>query len=126
MVSMKKQKMLKRTMLLITVILFAHLFADLSVAAEEVRIWQEPLTLPTYQMNADELNPIFKRPLSYQGAHKIVYPYPAQDDFSGIKEDQTYTALYLENEYVKLCILPEIGGRLFYATDKTLFDRFVQ
>ncbi|MBZ0255490.1 DUF5107 domain-containing protein, partial [bacterium] len=35
------------------------------------------------------------------------------------KEEKTYNALYLENEYIKLCILPELGGRLFYATDKT-------
>jgi tetratricopeptide (TPR) repeat protein len=27
--------------------------------------------------------------------------------------------VYLENEYIKLCLLPDIGGRLFYATDKT-------
>ena len=35
------------------------------------------------------------------------------------KKDVTYDCLYMENEYVKLCVLPEIGGRLLYAVDKT-------
>ena len=86
---------------------------------DAVRIWEEPLVLPTYKMNPDDVNPMFKRPLSYQGAHRIIYPYPAQDNFTNVKEDKTYKALYLENEYIRLCVLPELGGRLFYATDKT-------
>ena len=42
-----------------------------------------------------------------------------EDDFTGEKGEKTYKAVYLENEYLKVCVLPEIGGRLFYATDKT-------
>ena len=41
------------------------------------------------------------------------------DGVTNIREEKTYKALYLGNEYIKLCILPEIGGRLWYATDKT-------
>jgi tetratricopeptide (TPR) repeat protein len=33
--------------------------------------------------------------------------------------DVSYKAVYLENEFIKVCVLPEIGGRLFYAIDKT-------
>lgn len=110
--------MLKKTTSVI-VILYTCIFSGFALAQEKVRIWQEPLTLPTYKVHSADVNPIFERPLSYQGAHRVLYPYPAQDNFTGIKEDQTYKALYLENEYIKLCVLPEIGGRLFYATDKT-------
>jgi len=36
-----------------------------------------------------------------------------------------YTALLLENEYLKMSVLPEIGGRLFNFTDKdTGFEIF--
>ncbi len=35
------------------------------------------------------------------------------------RKDVSYKAAYLENEYIKLCVLPELGGRLLYATDKT-------
>jgi tetratricopeptide (TPR) repeat protein len=56
---------------------------------------------------------------SYQGAKKKVYPYPFQDQVTNTREEKTYKALYLENDYIKLSILPEIGGRLFSALDKT-------
>jgi len=84
-----------------------------------VRIWQEPLVLPTYKVHPPDVNPMFRRPLSYQGASKVIYPYPLLDNLSNIREDKTYNAAYLENEYIKLCVLPELGGKLFYATDKT-------
>ena len=56
---------------------------------------------------------------SYQGAQKRIYPYALQDHLTHNRIDQTYTALKLENEFVELCVLPELGGRLFSATDKT-------
>ncbi|HPC95489.1 MAG TPA: DUF5107 domain-containing protein [Sedimentisphaerales bacterium] len=84
-----------------------------------VKVWQEPLTIPTYRLDPPDTNPRFYTNESYQGAQKRIYPYAMQDGVTNVREEQTYTALYLENEYIKLCILPEIGGRLFYATDKT-------
>jgi tetratricopeptide (TPR) repeat protein len=84
-----------------------------------VKVWEEPLTLPTYRLDPPDVNPRFYTNESYQGAQKRIYPYAMIDGVTGVREEKTYTALYLENEYVKLCILPEIGGRLWYATDKT-------
>jgi tetratricopeptide (TPR) repeat protein len=86
---------------------------------EQVRIWEETITLPTYKMNPNDPNPAFFRNQSYQGASRVIYPYPLQDNFTNEKVDQQYNALFLENEYLKVCVMPEIGGRLFYATDKT-------
>ncbi len=101
----------------IVIILF---FAQFSLAQDDsVKIWQEPLVLPTYLTRPDDVNPMFRKPLSYQGASKVIYPYPLQEALTNIKQEKIYTALYLENEYIKLCVLPEMGGRLFYATDKT-------
>jgi len=84
-----------------------------------VKVWEEPLTIPTYQLDPPDRNPRFYTNESYQGAQKRVYPYPMQDGVTNTRTEETYKALYLENEYIKLCLLPEIGGRLFYATDKT-------
>jgi tetratricopeptide (TPR) repeat protein len=88
-------------------------------AGPEVRAWEEPLTIPTYKLGEPEINPMFYEHESYQGAQKKIYPYALLDKITNVKQDQTYKAVYLENEYIKLCILPEIGGRLFYAIDKT-------
>lgn len=89
------------------------------VPAGSVRCWQEPILIPTYRVGPSDPNPIFYTRESYQGAQKRVYPYALQDRLTHTREDQSYIALNLENEYVKLIVLPEIGGRLFAATDKT-------
>lgn len=88
-------------------------------AASPVKVWEEPLTLPTYRLDPPEPNPMFYTNESYQGAKKKIYPYPFQDKVTNIREQRTYKALYLENDYIKLSILPELGGRLFSALDKT-------
>ncbi len=56
---------------------------------------------------------------SYQGAQGRVYPYPLYDTPIDEKTDKPYQMLYLENEYVRIGILPELGGRVFEAVDKT-------
>ncbi len=103
----------------IALFLFFVSFLPPAAGQEKVRVWEEPLTLPTYVVRAPDKNPMFFRHQSYQGASRYVYPYALEDNITEEKVDKTYKALYLENEYIKLCVLPEIGGRLFYATDKT-------
>ncbi|MFC1481393.1 DUF5107 domain-containing protein [Candidatus Neomarinimicrobiota bacterium] len=92
---------------------------DTGLPGVEVQIWEESLTLPTYPPGADEILPIFYRGNAYQGATRSVYPYPFMDALTDIKESKTYNALYLENAFIKLCVLPELGGRIFSAVDKT-------
>lgn len=88
-------------------------------AAQDVRAYEGAITLPTYLLDPAEKAPIFERDWSYQRAKRSVYPYPLNDNMTRKKKDVTYDCLYMENEYVKLCVLPEIGGRLLYAVDKT-------
>ena len=84
-----------------------------------VKAWEGEITLPTYLLDPAEKAPVFERDWSYQRAKRSVYPYPLNDNMTRNREDVTYDCLYMENEYIKLCILPEIGGRLLYAIDKT-------
>ena len=95
------------------------LLLNVQAQQKEVQVWEEGLEIPTYLINAPETAPIFECDWSYQRARRSVYPYPLNDNMTRNKQTVTYKALYLENEYVKLCVLPEIGGRLFYAIDKT-------
>ncbi len=87
--------------------------------AMAARAWEEPLVIPTYLVEAPDLYPIFYAGRAYQGAKGPVYPYPFLDRLTDVRQDKTYKAVYLENRYLKLCILPELGGRLFSAQDKT-------
>lgn len=105
--------------LLIGLIALAPFAAPPAHAAEEVRVWEEPITLPTYEVDPADINPRFYESRTYQGAKGPVYPYPILDGLTQRKADHTYKALYLENEYVRYCVLPEIGGRIFEAYDKT-------
>ncbi|MDX9866771.1 MAG: DUF5107 domain-containing protein [Kiritimatiellia bacterium] len=90
-----------------------------------VRVEEATVTLPTYPPGPYDKNPIFYTGRVYQGAQGRVYPYPLQDTLRDEKVDRTYTALRLENEYLEMTLLPEIGGRLFTFTDKnTGFDIF--
>lgn len=91
----------------------------LSAQNGPVRIWEGTIDLPTYRVDAPEKAPLFERDFAYQRAKRGVYPYAMNDNPTNVKVDSTHRALYLENDYVKVCVLPDIGGRLFYATDKT-------
>ena len=97
------------------------LFAALTASAQNgpVKMWEGVENLPTYRVNAPERAPLFERDFAYQRAKRGVYPYAMNDNPTIEKVDSAHRALYLENDYVKVCVLPDIGGRLFYATDKT-------
>jgi len=84
-----------------------------------VKVWEESLVIPTYRAGKPDLNPIFYAGRAYQGAKGPIYPYPLLDKLTDIREKKTYKAVYLENDYIKICVLPEIGGRIFSALDKT-------
>ena len=56
---------------------------------------------------------------TYQGAKGPMYPYVLVDRLSDTAVDKTYRVVWLENEYVKLGILPDLGGRIWVGQDKT-------
>ena len=103
--------------ILVSIALLAGISAG--AYAQNVKAWEGTLDLPTYLLDPAEKAPVFDRDWSYQRARRSVYPYALNDNMTRNREVVTYQALYLENEYVKLCVLPAIGGRLFYAIDKT-------
>ena len=84
-----------------------------------VRIWEEPCIIPTYKVYPPEKSPLFIEKRAYQGSTGKVYPLPVTEKISDTKEDVTYHAVWLENEYLKVMVLPELGGRIQRAYDKT-------
>ena len=89
-----------------------------TVHTSEVRAWEEDILLPTYEIGKEEKNPIFLEKRVYQGSSGSVYPYPVVEKISDNKVDKKYHALFIENEYIKVMILPELGGRIHMAYDK--------
>ncbi|UCG26870.1 MAG: DUF5107 domain-containing protein, partial [Bacteroidales bacterium] len=88
-----------------------------------VNAWEDEIVIPTYGWEED-VNPKF---WAMEGGAKgsttvtasITYPYNMQDHLSRKLENVTYKALILENEYLKITCLPELGGRLHSVFDKT-------
>ncbi len=106
--------------------IFLFLFISIYFPSfSQVKISEQLWTLPTYKVIQADKNPMFFKGESYQGASKYIYPYAMNDMISNEKTDQPWKALILENEYIKLCVTPEIGGKLYYGTDKTNNQNFI-
>ena len=109
--------------------LWAVLLAfSLHLAAADVpgvKVWETTMVIPTYLAGDPEPNPMFYFGRLSQGAQAPVYPYPMYDILTGKKADKTYKIVYLENEYLRIGILPEIGGRIFEGVDKTNGYNFI-
>ena len=83
------------------------------------------MTIPTYTVGKPDKNPMFLEKRVYQGSSGVVYPYPVIESIADEKEDKQYNAVFLENEYIKVMILPELGGRVQMAYDKVKQRHFV-
>ena len=84
-----------------------------------VRVWEETVIIPTYKPAAAEKSPLFLENRAYQGSTGKVYPLPVTEKISDEKEDVTYRAVCLENDFLFVMVLPELGGRIQRALDKT-------
>ena len=79
----------------------------------------ETVMIPTYGVGQPDKNPMFLEKRVYQGSSGKVYPLPVIDKILDEKADKPYTAVWLENEYIRVMVLPELGGRIQRAYDKT-------
>jgi tetratricopeptide (TPR) repeat protein len=92
---------------------------ETSIRSDQVRVYEDSMTIPSYPIGAPERNPMFNTYENYQIALSRIYPYPLLNKITDERVDVKYNGLILENEYLKICVLPEIGGRIYMARDKT-------
>jgi len=104
--------MKKPKRMLLAAALLSLVWAGL-LKAGTVRVWEGTMQIPTYLLGPDDPNP----PFALVNGQDI-YPYTMQDDLTDRKEVKKYVAVYLENEYLKATVLPELGGRLYSLYDK--------
>ncbi|WP_438444138.1 DUF5107 domain-containing protein [Gorillibacterium sp. sgz5001074] len=84
-----------------------------------VRVWEEKRSIPTYGIGQPDKNPMFLEKRVYQGSSGRVYPHPVIDKIHDEKKPVDYQMVILENEYVRIEIMPELGGRIYRALDRT-------
>lgn len=91
----------------------------------KVKVWEENIQIPTYGIGNPEKHPMFLEKRVYQGASGVVYPYPVIEKVDDKPTMQTWQAVWIENEYIKVMILPALGGRIQRAYDKIKKRDFV-
>lgn len=95
------------------------------MSASEARAWRETVTIPTYGVGDPDRNPMFLEKRVYQGSSGAVYPLPVIDRILDETSDEQYEGIFLENEYLRILVLPQLGGRVHMALDKTNGHQFV-
>lgn len=79
---------------------------------------REKIRIPTYRVGEEEKLPMFFEKRVYQGSSGRVYPNPVTEKIYDEKTDCEYDAVILENDYIYLVVLPELGGRIYMPTIK--------
>jgi tetratricopeptide (TPR) repeat protein len=87
--------------------------------AEAVQVRVEDLVIPTYLPAPPDKNPMFLEKRVYQGSSGKVYPLPFTDRIAEKAIDRKWKAIWIENEFIRALVLPEIGGRIHVLQDKT-------
>src|SRR5580700_7662892 len=83
-------------------------------AQPDVRVWQGALALPTYEEGAPDPNP----PFDQMTTGRFNYPYTLRTNLTSRRVVHEWRAIYLENEYLKCSVLPDLGGHLYTCLDK--------
>ena len=91
----------------------------------KVTLTDKWISMPTYIVAPPDKNPIFFKNEAYQGASRHYYPLKLNDQYTNERVEQDWHTIVLENEYIELGITPDIGGKLYYATDKTNNYHFI-
>lgn len=93
----------------------AAVLAMTGLRAEPVKVWQGTLTLPVHEEGLPDPNPPFD---AFAAAGRYNYPYTLRTSLTGVRAEHALRALFLENEYLKCSVLPDVGGHLYSCTDK--------
>jgi tetratricopeptide (TPR) repeat protein len=98
-------------------LLFGASLAPAQVRAQEraqVRVWQGTLRLPASDEGAPDPNPPFDLFLS----KNFSYPYTIREGVRNTESVHDWRAVYLENEFLKCSVLPDLGGHVYTCIDK--------
>ncbi|HXP62604.1 MAG TPA: DUF5107 domain-containing protein, partial [Dongiaceae bacterium] len=94
-------------------------FSLLPSSFPPVRAWSDELALPAFLPAAPDEHPMFFEKRVYQGSSGKVYPLPFTDRIAEKPVERKWKAVWLENEFLRVLVLPELGGRIHAILDKT-------
>lgn len=109
----------------LTLSLFLMFLSQTIYGQSVVKMWEDTMTIKTYLRTPPDLNARFYEGIQHQGVQRHVYPYAMDDGLSDNSEMKTYKTVCLENDYIKISVVPELGGRVFSAYDKVAKRDFI-
>src|SRR6266851_4013466 len=90
-----------------------------SKPSARVQVSIEQVVIPTYLPAPSDKNPMFLEKRVYQGSSGKVYPLPFTDRIAEKPVGRKWKAVWIENQFIRVMVLPEIGGRIHVLQDKT-------
>ncbi|MGC4154449.1 MAG: DUF5107 domain-containing protein [Propionicimonas sp.] len=95
------------------------------LAAGRAVAWRQPVTIHSYAAGEPSRYPMYLDHRVYQGSSGKVYPLPFIESVSDEPHARDWDAVHVENRYLRLMLLPELGGRIHVGYDKiTGYDFF--
>ena len=104
---------------ILIIVLLSSILFSCGKQSQQVNLKEETVTIPTYKNAPPNLMPRFYEGRGHQGVQKRIYPYPYDDGQTNVLTDEKYHMIEVENDYISLGIMPQMGGRIYYANDKT-------
>ena len=104
------------TMKKILILLCATALLQPLSAQQQATVSENVQTVKTYP---------FSDPDPVADPSDLFYPYFRFDGFSAKGTDRQWKVVSLENDYIKLTLFPEIGGKIWGAVDKTTGKEFI-
>jgi hypothetical protein len=83
-----------------------------------VAVWRERVVIDTYAPADPDPYPAYLETRVYQGSSGRVYPLPFHERISSTSEPRPWEAIHLENRWLRLMVLPALGGRIHIGYDK--------
>lgn len=88
------------------------------LAGRAAAAWESPLTLTTYDPLPPDRFPAYLDRRVYQGSSGRVYPLPFHHQIADEPHPRKWRAVHLENEWLRVVVLPELGGRIHVARER--------
>ena len=101
-----------------SVTIFITLSMAINLLAQECMIKEENWTIKTYPFSEPDPIPILVK-------NPRIYPYFAFNRFSHTSREQTWKVVRLENPYIQVFVLPEVGGKIYGAIEKSTRKEFI-
>ena len=97
---------------------FAFLTLTFPTVAQKATVVEELIEIPTYPFSDPNPIPILT-------SNPGIYPYHRFEGYSHEAKPVNWKVITLENDYLKVTILPEVGGKVWGAIEKSTGKDFI-